>query len=152
MPGEICLTVGAFYNFFSAPGISLNVKTEDAAFTLHGGKLAVDGSFITEAHLVAGAGFCPPEAPSSKCAGAYKKHLNVSYRASELTEQNAGFTYLRGTCGGGKPFEGGIAFTRRCEDVLVQSHFSSAKITVRGWTFVLRGRPREGGDVGSGEA
>ena len=69
-----------------------------------------------------------------------------------LTEQNAGFTYLRGTCGGGTPFEGGIAFTRRCEDVLVQSHFSSANITVRGWTFILRGSPREGGDVGSGEA
>ena len=59
---------------------------------------------------------------------------------SELTEQNAGFTYLRGTCGGGKPFEGGIAFTRRCEDVLVQSHFSSANFSVRGWTFVVRGR------------
>lgn len=40
---------GAFYNFFSAPGISLNVRTEDATFTLHEGKLVVDGSFITEA-------------------------------------------------------------------------------------------------------
>ena len=76
--------------------------SQDATFTLHDGRLTVDGSFITEAHLVAGAGVCPPEAPSSKCAGAYKKHFNVSYRASELTEQNAGFTYLRGTCGSGR--------------------------------------------------
>ena len=156
--------VGAYYNFFSAPGISVNVKTEDATFTLHNGRLTVDGSFITEApaaldlapppsavetppppphssqaHLVAGAGVCPPEAPPAKCAGAHKKLFNVSYLASELTEQNAGFSYLRGTCGGGTPFQGGMGFTRRCEDILVQSHFSSANITVRGWTFVLRG-------------
>ena len=130
---------GAYYNFFSAPGISLNVRTEDATFMLHGGKLTVDGSFITEAHLVAGAGACPAEAPRGRCAGIYKKWLNVSYLASELTEQNAGFTYLRGTCGSLKPFEGGIAFRRLCEDALVQSRFSSANFSARGWTFVLRG-------------
>ena len=106
---------------------------------LHGGKLTVDGSFITEAHLVAGAGACPAEAPRGRCAGIYKKWLNVSYLASELTEQNAGFTYLRGTCGSLKPFEGGIAFRRLCEDALVQSRFSSANFSARGWTFVLRG-------------
>ena len=82
---------------------------------------------------------CPLDVPPAKCAGAHKKLLNVSYLASKLTEQNAGWSYLRGTCGGGTQFEGGIAFTRRCEDIIVQSHFSSANITVRGWTFVLRG-------------
>ena len=76
---------------------------------------------------------CPLDVPPAKCAGAHKKLLNVSYLASKLTEQNAGWSYLRGTC------EGGIAFKRRCEDIIVQSHFSSANITVRGWTFVLRG-------------
>jgi len=87
-------------------------------------------------------GVYPREAHQAKCAGAYKKLFNVSYLAAELTEQNAGFSYLRGTCGDGKPFHGGIAFTRRCEDALVQSrHFSSATVTVRGWTFVLRGNP-----------
>lgn len=40
---------GTCYNFFSAPGISLSIRTEDATFTLFGGKLVVDGSFITEA-------------------------------------------------------------------------------------------------------
>jgi len=30
---------GAYYNFFSAPGFSVIVRTEDAAFTLHNGKL-----------------------------------------------------------------------------------------------------------------
>ena len=94
---------------------------------------------LSQAHLVAGAGVCPLDVPPAKCAGAHKKLFNVSYLASELTAQNAGFSYLRGTCGGGTPFQGGIGFTRRCEDILVQSHFSSANITVRGWTFVLRG-------------
>ena len=45
---------GTYYNFFSAPGLAVNVKTEDATFRLHnlhdkGGTLVVDGSFITEA-------------------------------------------------------------------------------------------------------
>ena len=58
---------------------------------------------------------CPRE---GKCAaGRHKKHFNVSYLASELTDQNAGFTYLKGTCGGGKLFEGGIVFTRCRSDV-----------------------------------
>ena len=34
----------ALYNFLSAPGIALNVKTEDSTFKLHDGKLVVEGS------------------------------------------------------------------------------------------------------------
>ena len=44
---------GKYYAFLSAPGFAVNVRTEDATFTLHGGKLTVHGSFITEAHVVA---------------------------------------------------------------------------------------------------
>ena len=44
---------GQLYCFLSAPGLAVNVKTEDAAFTLHHGRLRVDGSFITEVHLAA---------------------------------------------------------------------------------------------------
>jgi len=39
---------GVFYNFFSAPDFSVNVKTEESRFFLHGNKLTVDGTFITE--------------------------------------------------------------------------------------------------------
>mmetsp|Transcript_1973 Transcript_1973/g.6372 ORF Transcript_1973/g.6372 Transcript_1973/m.6372 type:complete len:102 (+) Transcript_1973:93-398(+) len=53
---------GVSYNFFPSPGISLSIKTEDATFLLHGGRLVVHGSFITEAHLVAGVGVYPREA------------------------------------------------------------------------------------------
>ena len=42
---------GVFYNFFSAPDFGVNVKTEEARFFLHGNKLTVDGTFITEAHI-----------------------------------------------------------------------------------------------------
>ena len=44
---------GTFYNFFSAPGLAVNIKTEGASFTLRAGQLRVDGSFITEVHVVA---------------------------------------------------------------------------------------------------
>ena len=50
---------GKYYAFFSAPGLAINVKTEDATFKLDsssGEDLIVDGSFITEVHLVARVG------------------------------------------------------------------------------------------------
>ena len=43
----------ALYNFLSAPGLSVNVKTEEAMFKIHDGALTVNGSFLTEAHVVA---------------------------------------------------------------------------------------------------
>ena len=43
----------AVYNFLSAPGFSVNVKTEAAVFKIHNGALTVNGSFLTEAHTVA---------------------------------------------------------------------------------------------------
>lgn len=42
------------YNFLSSPGLSLNIRTNDATFLLNRNHhhLIVDGSFITEAHIV----------------------------------------------------------------------------------------------------
>ena len=40
---------GVFYNFLSAPGISLNLMIEEASFTLRKGALLVDGTFFTQA-------------------------------------------------------------------------------------------------------
>jgi len=39
---------GAYYNFLSAPGVSVNVRFDEALFTLHDGRLLVNGTFITE--------------------------------------------------------------------------------------------------------
>ena len=44
---------GSYYAFLSAPGAQVNVKTEDATFKLHDARLVVDGSFITEVHVIA---------------------------------------------------------------------------------------------------
>ena len=43
----------AVYNFLSAPGFSVNVKTEAAVFKMHGGALTINGTFLTEAHITA---------------------------------------------------------------------------------------------------
>ena len=52
---------GQHYCLLSAPRLAINIKTEDATFQLknlmsRGGVVTVNGSFITEAHLVARVG------------------------------------------------------------------------------------------------
>ena len=39
------------YNYLSAPGLSVNVLTEEALYTLHDGKLLVNGTYMTEVHV-----------------------------------------------------------------------------------------------------
>ena len=43
----------ALYSFLSLPNFTLNVKTEEAVFKVYEGTLTVNGSFLTEAHIVA---------------------------------------------------------------------------------------------------
>ena len=42
-----------YYNFFSAPNLSVNVMTEDATFVINDdrGSLTDDGSYITQVHI-----------------------------------------------------------------------------------------------------
>jgi len=64
---------GTIYNYVSAPGLSVNVRHEEALYHLHDGKLLVNGTFMTEVHisaLVAGVSMC--------------KWAHVSYFASDL--------------------------------------------------------------------
>ena len=49
------------YCFHTSPGFAINIRTEDATFTLFKGKLTVEGSFITEVHFVASTGRRPGE-------------------------------------------------------------------------------------------
>ena len=47
----------SLYNYLSAPGLSINVRLEEALYTLRDGQLLVNGTFMSEAHvgtLVAG--------------------------------------------------------------------------------------------------
>ena len=115
----------ALYTFLSAPGVALNVKTEDSTFTLHGKKLLVDGSFMTEAHLTA------VSLPKRKFA-------NVSFWASELNEQNTGRRVVNGTCGGHK-FTLGMGGRKQCEEMLFVMSYSTATWTAREWIIKVRG-------------
>ena len=59
---------GALYNYLSTPGLSVNVRIEEALYTLHDGKLLVNGTFMTEVHvsaLVAGDRLCTRPTSSS---------------------------------------------------------------------------------------
>jgi len=93
------------YNFLSAPGLSVNLRTENCTFPLGGEdppRLIVDGSFITEVHLVVRVG-----ANKSKWA-------NISYWSSELNEDNWGWKVVNGSCDGRRTKLGKGGF-KRCE-------------------------------------
>ena len=87
---------GQLYNFFSAPSLAVNLKTEHATFPLNEGRLIVNGSFITEFHLVARVGTC--RAGSRYCIGGTKrKWANFSLWASELNEDTAQALHTQAT-------------------------------------------------------
>ena len=66
----------ALYNFLSAPGLSVNVKTEEAVFIAHHDVLTVNGTFLTEAHITAQL--------------SRQKLATASFWASELDPSNFG--------------------------------------------------------------
>ena len=125
----------AIVSFFSAPGIALNVKTEDATFTPPWWPgTTVDGSYITEAP--------PPPSPTllplplltvtpahrrmsshawSRVGGAKRKWANASFLSSRLTEFNTGPDFITGSCGG-HAFSFGLGTKlRRCEEMSIIS-------------------------------
>ena len=118
---------GGLYNFLSTRGLAFNVKTEDATFTLHGGKLTVDGSFITEAHVVARVG------------GAKRKTATASFWGAELNEFNTGWRVVNGSCGYNSVFTLAMGEYKACEELEVRVRFSSATFSVRGWVLRVRG-------------
>ena len=121
---------GAYYNFFSAPGFSVNVRTEDATFRLHGGKLTVDGSFITEVHVVARVG------------GAKRKWANASCWAAEFNEFNTGWKLVNGTCGGAgghSQYAFGLMGLKICEELTIRVAYSHVTFSIPGWTVKARG-------------
>ena len=102
------------------------MRTEDASFRLHRGRLRVEGTFITEVHLVARVG------------GAKRKAARASYWASELDDFNTGWRVINGTCGG-HYFRVGLGGKRACEDLSIRMIWSSALFRVRGWTLRVTG-------------
>jgi len=117
--------------------LALNLKTEDAVFPLRKGgernptaTLIVNGSFITEVHVVA------------RVSGAYNKTATASFWAAELNENNWGDSVVNGTCGG-RRFILGKGRHRTCGEFSVTISMSSAIFTVGNWTASVRGLPTE---------
>ena len=115
---------GAYYSVFSAPGLALNIRTEQATFRI--GSVTVDGSFITETHLVARVG------PRRN------RLATASFWARELNKENWGWRVINGTCAG-RAFRFGARGSKRCFDFALAMGHSSATFTLRNWSFSVHG-------------
>lgn len=114
------------YNFLSAPGFSVNVKMEEAVFKTHNGALTVNGSFLTEAHVVAR--FAP------------QRSATASFWAAELDENNFGWAVVNGTCIG-RAFKFGNRGHKSCSSLRMAMTYSSATFGFGNWTVTVRGMP-----------
>ena len=114
----------ALYNFLSAPGISVNVKTEEAVFKIHDGALTVNGTFLTEAHV--SAQLSP------------QKFATASFWASELDPNNFGWRVINGSCVG-RPFRFGNRGHKSCFGFEAAMGQSSAAFELRNWTVKVHG-------------
>jgi hypothetical protein len=121
------------YNFFSAPGLAVNLKTENATFPLVrrlDGRppLIVHGTFVTEVHVVAVVG------------GAKRKFANCSYWASRLDENNWGWDLVTGSCGGHR-FKLGKGGQKTCEGFVAKVDMARVAFSVGNVTIAVRGSP-----------
>ena len=117
----------ALYTFLSAPGIALNVKTEESTFRMNGGKLTVDGTWMTEAHVKA------ISRPKGKIATA-------SFWASKLNSFNTGTDqvierHLRRA----RPFVLGMGWDKQCEEMRFAVGYSTATWTIHEWIIRVHG-------------
>jgi len=101
--------------------LAVNVKTENASFRLD--RLTVHGTFLTEAHVVAG--------PTDNQALA-------SFWAKELNVDNWGWRVINGTCKR-RYFQIGKWGIKQCGDLRIEMAFSSATFGLGNWTVTVRG-------------
>ena len=112
------------YNFLSAPGLSVNVKIQEAVFTIRDGALTVNGSFLVEAHVVA--------------RFAHQRSAKASFWGSELSETNFGWQVINGTCVG-RPFRFGNRGHKTCYGLKMAMGYSSATFELGNWTVTVHG-------------
>ena len=110
----------------SGAGPQPRFAPQDSSFTIHDGALTVDGSFITEVHVVAETG---------REAG---ELVHAAFRANELNAYNTGKNMITGFCGK-RPFFLGAGKTRSCGNLVVQAKHSSATFTTPEWQATVRG-------------
>ena len=116
----------ALYSFLSLPNFTVNVKTEEAVFKVYEGTLTVNGSFLTEAHIVA--------------RFANRGFAKASFWASELSEDNFGWQVINGTCLHNS-FKFGLHGHKKCFDLEMAMGYSSATFAFGNWTVTVRGMP-----------
>ena len=93
-------------------------------FKIHDGALTINGSFLTEAHVIAR--FAP------------QRSSTASFWASELDQSNSGWTVINGTCVG-RPFKFGNRGHKECFDLKMSMGYSSATFAFRNWTVKVHG-------------
>lgn len=109
-----------YYNFLSVPGLSVNMKIENATFRYKHAE--VHGSFMTEMSLHAIVG------------GPKKKVIKISHIAAQSNEQNWGWRMVNGTCGG-HHFYLGPEGIRHCEEFSAKTYGASSVIRVHDWVI-----------------
>ena len=115
---------GTLYAAVSSRDAALNVKTEDAVFTLR--ELVVRGSFITEAHLVA-----------RTLAG---RALRISFVAAEMNANGWSHTLVKGDCAGEALVLGPHA-AAQCDEMEFRVDLASLAVSTADWRFDLAGQP-----------
>ena len=91
-------------------------------------RLTVNGTFVTEAHLVAHTG------------REWAQWANFSYWASELEENNWGWRNVNGTCDGFY-IQLGRGGYKKCGALTIKVNMATASFSCRGWTVQVSGRP-----------
>ena len=116
---------GALYAFVSSPRSAVNVRTRDAVFLLD--DLRVDGSFLTEVHVVG--------------VTARGRRYIASFSADGLDEHQSSARMVEGACGDAE-FALGAHAKYACDgETIVRTAYASATFELPEWTVVVTGLP-----------
>lgn len=117
---------GAYLNYVSFPGLSVNVKTENATFRL--GNATIHGSFLTELHV------------STVADAAKKKTFEMSHVAARANDHQWGWDMVRSSCGG-HVYHISPHGHRTCEGVHVDVDVASSTFVGHGWSVTTTVMP-----------
>ena len=115
---------GKYYNFLSAPGVSMNIGTDESLFKLK--KLTVNGTFVTIASIVLRTSF--------------GEYLNLTYSADQLNEVGQSPHVVYATCRGER-FTMGPSSKNRCDDIEASIDWNTLTVLSGQWVMKVSGRP-----------
>ena len=118
----------AVWNFLSAQNVSLNVRTRDSTFRLHGS--VIHGSFLVDAYILA------------RTKG--NRLATISYTASKLNEHNYASDAAMAHCPtltSVQPATLGPFHRAQCDDVNATMAYSSLTVETGDWTIKISPQP-----------